>query len=156
MNSFDLKDFTPADRTFLKARVDAEAEKIYASKQPTDKRTVKQIWDTNCYGQAAEVNLIRNHGFTDNPAPYQDVMWGDIPVEVKVTKSARNITHVLERMNAKKRWKDDNPNWVFVYTNDRTQPGTEYKLLGTYLWSNYNDAYISANFIYRASLGQSV
>ena len=147
MMSFDLKNFTAEDRTFLKGRVDKESVKIFSTKRANDKRTLPDIWQINAYGQAAETWLIQHCGFIDNPEPYQDVMYDGIPVEVKVTKEHHYVRHVLERMNAKKRWKPDNPNWLFVFTNDRAQPGTEYKFLGSYLWSEHNNSYCSATFI---------
>jgi hypothetical protein len=133
--SFDLSLFTKEDRSFLKTRVDEESGKIFSNKRPNDKRTLNQIWLANAYGQAAETFLIRYCGFTDNPAPYQDVLFNDTPVEVKVTKGAYYLSHVLERMNAKKRWKASNPDWVFVYTMDRATPGTNYEFLGSYFWN---------------------
>ncbi len=133
MKSFSLKDINLIE---LLAKAKAESQLIFDKESTRKGRTLDDITVTNMYGLAAEQFLIEKCNFTDNPLPYQDVISPEgIDVEVKVTKVFNYIPNVLRRLKEKRKKYPSlyQPDWVFIYTNNRKT--REYVFAGTYKWN---------------------
>lgn len=132
MKSFNIKDL---DQRALLSKTKIESQEIFNKPSTRKGRTLNDIIATNMYGISAEQYLIEKCEFTDNPAPYQDVISPEgIDVEVKVTKVSHYIPDVLRRLKEKRKKYPNlyQPDWVFIYINDKKS--FDYKLAGTYLW----------------------
>ena len=123
------------DSKELYARAKAEAELIYNKPSTANGRSLKQIIETVLYGQAAELYLIKQHGFKDDPREYKDVIdLNDNPVEVKVTEGEYYVKYVLSRCNdaAKDSWRKY-PKILYIFIGDKKT--YDYHLHGVYHWN---------------------
>lgn len=129
---FNAKDLN-SKRLIERAR--SEANLIYPYPTRRKGRTLAQIIETCCYGQAAELYLIDEIGFSDNLDPYQDVFDKEgNRVEVKVTSKPEYVQFVLERAtDAKKMAYRNHPDILYVFVGNKNT--LDYNLHDIYKWN---------------------
>jgi hypothetical protein len=118
----------------LYERAAAEAKLIHKKTSTARGRSLEEIIETVLYGHAAELYLIKHHGFSDDPHEYKDVIDLDNnPVEVKVTEGEWYVPYVLERCNnaAKETWRKY-PEILYVFIGNKET--YDYHLHGIYHW----------------------
>ena len=119
----------------LYERAVAEAKLIHKKPSTARGRSLEEIIETVLYGHAAELYLIKYHGFSDDPHEYKDVIDLDNnPVEVKVTEGDYYVPHVLARCNdaAKETWRKY-PEILYVFIGNKET--YNYHLHGIYYWN---------------------
>lgn len=81
-------------------RARAEAVLIHKKDSTGRGRSFEEVYETTKYGHAAEMYLIENFGFTDDPEMYRDVRSpSGAQVEVKVTSKKEYVRYVLRDAN---------------------------------------------------------
>ena len=119
----------------LYERAATEAKLIYNKPSTARGRSLEEIIETVLYGHAAELYLIKHHGFSDDPHEYKDVIDLDNnPVEVKVTEGEWYVPYVLERCNnaARETWRKY-PEILYVFIGNKET--YDYHLHGIYHWN---------------------
>jgi hypothetical protein len=130
---FNVKTDIDLDR--LKQRAFAEAEHIYNRESTRRDRTLQEVRRNCLMGHAAELYLIDHCGFKDDPRPFKDVFdTEDLPVEVKVTKKAKDVYHILRRANeyALEKWREY-PKRLYIFLVN--EYNGDYELNGIYNWN---------------------
>jgi hypothetical protein len=123
---------TDLDRHELYDRARSEAKSIYLKDSTRRGRSLEQIIETVLYGHAAELYLIKYHGFQDDLREYKDVIdTNKNQVEVKVTEGEYYVPYVLARCNeaSKNTWRKY-PKVLYVFIGDKET--CDYHLYGVY------------------------
>ena len=123
---------TDLDSQELYARAEAEAKSIYRKDSTRRGRSLKQIVETVLYGHAAELYLIKHHGFKEDSCEYKDVIdTNENLVEVKVTEGEYYVPYVLARCNeaVKETWRKY-PKVLYVFIGNKKT--CDYHLHGIY------------------------
>lgn len=122
------------DTSTLLSRAKEEAQAIFDNPETRRGRTLKKIIETSLYGHAAELHLIEEHEFKDDPKSFKDLFDTEgNAVEVKVTQFKHYVPYVLERAaNAKKQTWRGFPDILYVFVGDKVT--LEYNLDGIYKW----------------------
>jgi hypothetical protein len=108
-------------------------------------RKLGEVLEKCIYGQAPEQWLIEHHGFTNNPAPYQDVLAPNgRSVEVKTTATPAWANYVIERQEdyANESWRDM-AEYVMIFVGSKKL--LTYSLEGVYKWEDKRLVKISEN-----------
>jgi len=131
---FNAKDLNPQR---LIARARHEANLIYPYPTRRKGRTLEQIIETCCYGQAAELYLIDEQGYEDNLDPYQDVIdKNGNRVEVKVTEGDYYVPYVIERATqARKTPYRKHPDILYVFIGNKKT--LDYHIHNIYEWNGH-------------------
>lgn len=122
------------DTSTLLSRAKEEAQAIFDNPDTRRERSLKEIIETSLYGHAAELHLIEEYKFKDDPKPFKDLFDTEgNSVEVKVTQFKHYVPYVLERAaNAKKQTWRGFPDILYVFIGDKAT--LEYNLDGIYKW----------------------
>ena len=141
-NSNDL------NKEFWLPRAYKEAKLIYENKNTrgynvkTGKpRTFSEVKETTEFGHAPECWLLEQEDFTDDKRRYKDLMYKNIPVEIKTVTHKKNIDAMLQKcaefkkeigFNGEKNWRQF-PDYVLMFIgNWYTLNYTFYKI---YKWN---------------------
>ena len=128
---FNVRDLNTST---LLTRAKKEAQDIFDNPDTRRGRSLKKINETSLYGHAAELYLIEEHQFKDDPKSFKDLFdTKGNAVEVKVTQFKHYVPYVLERAaNAKKQIWRNFPDILYVFVGDKKT--LDYDLDGIYKW----------------------
>jgi hypothetical protein len=122
-----------SDELYSRAR--REAELIYKKSSTRRNRSLEEIIETTIYGHAAELYLIKHHGFVDDIRDYKDLFdLENNSIEIKVTSKKYFVPYVLSRCNgdAKEVWKKY-PKILYIFIGNKKT--NDYYLEGIYEWN---------------------
>jgi hypothetical protein len=124
------------DNDFYLDRAKAEANEIFSNESTRRGRSFRNILETTLYGHAAEVFLIQERAFKDDPRKYKDVIdTNGFSVEIKVTEGDYYVPYVLERAEKAKLqvWREY-PDILYVFIGNKKT--ADYELNGVYKWNS--------------------
>lgn len=126
---------TDIDGKELRLRAESETGEIFSKESTRKGRSFSEILATNMYGQAAEMYLMKHHGFTDDTRKYKDVFNTNLEsVEVKVTEFDHYVPFVIERANKahkqRKAWSSPYSDILYVFVGNKDT--LDYYLSGIY------------------------
>mgnify|MGYP001411642015 FL=1 len=124
------------DQNFWINRAQKEADLIFSKPGPRRGRPINEVFDTVKFGHASECWLISEYGFTDDTRDYKDLIYNDVPIEVKTVRAKRNVSWMLKKCNEEK-MKPYRKFADIVYMFIGNEETGEYQFENLYKWNGY-------------------
>tara|TARA_B100000676_G_scaffold310225_1_gene376109 strand:+ start:1054 stop:1500 length:447 start_codon:yes stop_codon:yes gene_type:complete len=122
------------DKEFWLNRAEKEAKLIYSKPGPRRGRSLEEIIKTTAFGHAAECWLMKKYNFKDDLRPYKDLIYENVPVEVKAVNHVGNVPYMLQTCVDYKleKWRKF-PDIVYMFIGNKSSG--DYHFHKAYKWN---------------------